>query len=138
MELFVGTDIVEVDRIKKALDANSKFLERLFTRKEIEYLTSKKMKLPHIAGFFSAKESVSKVLGTGISGFSWKDIEIRHDEKGAPAVILKGKAKDIADEKEIKDIKLSISHTKNYAISFAIAIGGEINGSTDIRTDERS
>ncbi|ABY92262.1 MAG: Holo-[acyl-carrier-protein] synthase [Caldanaerobacter subterraneus] len=138
MELFVGTDIVEVERIKKAFDANSKFLERLFTQKEIEYFNSKRMKLPHIAGFFSAKESISKVLGTGISGFSWKDIEICHDEKGAPAVILKGKAKNIADKKGIRDIKLSISHTKTYAISCAIAIGGEKNDSADLKTDERS
>lgn len=60
MELFVGTDIVEVERIKKAFDANSKFLERLFTQKEIEYFNSKRMKLPHIAGFFQQKKAYQK------------------------------------------------------------------------------
>ncbi|ADD03101.1 holo-acyl-carrier-protein synthase [Thermoanaerobacter mathranii subsp. mathranii str. A3] len=138
MEIFVGTDIVEVERIKKAFNTYSKFLERIFTQKEIEYFNSKRRNLTHIAGFFSAKESVSKVLGTGIGSFSWKDIEICHNEKGAPVVILKGKAKSIADKKGIRDIKLSISHTKTHAISCAIAIGGEKNDSADIKTDERS
>ncbi|AIS53044.1 holo-[acyl-carrier-protein] synthase AcpS [Thermoanaerobacter kivui] len=138
MELFVGTDIVEVKRIQRAYEKNPKFLEKLFTAKEVEYFNSKKSKFQSVAGFFSAKESVSKVLGTGISGFRWKDIEIAHDEKGAPVVILKGKAKEAAGHKGIKTIKLSISHTKDYAVSFAVGIGGEKNDSVDVKTNERS
>ncbi|MBE3578928.1 MAG: holo-ACP synthase [Caldanaerobacter subterraneus] len=125
MEIFVGTDITEVERIKKILGKRPHFLERIFTEKEREFLRKKKNPWPHLAGFFSAKESVSKVLGTGIRGFSWQDIEIIHNEYGKPEVVLKGKAKAIAAEKGIKEIKLSISHTSDYAVSVAIAVGGE-------------
>lgn len=125
MEVFVGTDIIEVERIKKISEKRPHFLEKIFTERERKLLLRKKNPWPHLAGFFSAKESVSKVLGTGIRGFSWQDIEIIHNEYGKPEVVLKGKAKVIASEKKIKEIKLSISHTSDYVVSVAIAVGGE-------------
>ncbi|HHW57106.1 MAG TPA: holo-ACP synthase [Clostridia bacterium] len=138
MELFVGTDIIEVERIKTACEKNSKFLEKVFTTKEVEYFNSKKSKWPHIAGFFSAKESVAKLLGTGVREFKWQDVEILHNKLGAPVVVLKGEAQNIALKKGIKKIKLSISHTRFYAMSFAVAIGGEKSDSIDVSTNEGS
>ncbi len=72
----IGTDIIEIKRIKKAIARSPRFIERLFTEQELEYYKKKDMKAQHIAGGFSAKEAVLKALGTGLRGFKWKDIEI--------------------------------------------------------------
>lgn len=119
----IGTDIIEVERIKNAILRNNSFVQKLFTDKEIEYLKKRKMRPEFAAGRFAAKEAVSKSLGIGFRGFGTKDIEIDNDELGKPFVILHGKADDIA-AKYSKDgkykIHLSISHTNNYAAASAI------------------
>jgi len=125
MGVFVGSDIVSVERLKKTATRRPKFFEKIFTESERDFLKKKKNPWPHMAGLFSAKESVSKLLGTGIRGFSWRDIEIIHDEYGKPEVYLKGEAKAIASKKGIGEIKVSISHTSENAISVAVAVGGD-------------
>lgn len=125
MIFFVGTDIIEIERIKKAYEKNEKFLYKIFTETEIEYLKNRNMGVQHIAGIFSSKESVSKVLGSGIYGFKWKNIEIRHNKAGAPEVKLYGRAKQIAEHKGIKEVKISISHSREYVVTFAVGIGDE-------------
>ena len=71
MILGVGTDIIEIDRIKRAMDNTSGFLERIFTDKEIKYLSENSNRIESIAGNFAVKEAVSKALGTGIRGFTF-------------------------------------------------------------------
>jgi len=117
----LGVDIIEIDRIEKAIQNNEGFLYRLFTEKEIEFFKACNYRTNTIAGSFAAKEAVVKALGTGVRGFSWKDIEIVRDKLGKPDVLLHGSAKDIAIEKNIKNFLLSISHCKAYAIAEAIA-----------------
>lgn len=117
----IGTDIIEIDRVKKALQRNPKILNRLFTEYEITYFQSRNMNIQHIAGGFSAKEAVVKALGTGIRGFSWKDVEILRGSSGKPMVKLYNKAKEIAAQNKICTISISISHSENYALAVAIA-----------------
>ncbi|KNF09186.1 bifunctional NAD(P)H-hydrate repair enzyme Nnr [Gottschalkia purinilytica] len=116
----IGIDIIEVDRVKKAFNRNKDFLKRIFTFSEIEYIQSRNNNINTIAGLFSAKEAVSKALGTGIRDFKWTDIEIYHDELGKPMVDLKDNAKKIAEAKGEYNLVLSISHDKTNAISVAI------------------
>ncbi len=118
----LGVDIVEIERIEKALQKHENFLSRLFNRSEIDYFEKKGNKAETIAGMFAAKEAVAKVLGTGISGFSWVDIEISHTESGQPIVELKNNAKVLADNKSIKKILISISHCKTYAVANAAGV----------------
>lgn len=118
----IGVDIVEIERIQMALEKNDRFLERLFTNKERAYFEHNNYKYETIAGMFAAKEAVSKVLGTGISGFSWQDIEIDHSDLGQPLVILHGGAKLQAEKKSIKTIMVSISHCKSYAVANALGV----------------
>lgn len=120
----LGIDIIEIDRIENAIKKNDKFLERLFNESEIAYIEVKGNKYETIAGLFAAKEAVSKVLGTGISGFSWLDIEISHEESGQPIVLLKNEAKSIAEDKSITKIMISISHCKTYAVANAVGVNG--------------
>ncbi|MEA5084586.1 MAG: holo-ACP synthase [Lachnospiraceae bacterium] len=123
MVIGVGTDIIEIARIEKAITKDS-FVKKYFTEKEIIFFKSKNCKAETIAGSFSAKEAVSKVLGTGFFSFGAIDIEIMHDDNGAPYVVLGGNAKTVAIEKKIENICISISHCKDYAIAYAVAEGG--------------
>ena len=116
----IGIDIIEIDRIENIVSKNKRFLQKIFTEAEIDYIKSRNYNSNTISGLFSSKEAISKVLGTGISGFNWTDIEIIHDQLGKPRVKLKGNAKIISDNKNIDQILLSISHSNKDAISVAI------------------
>ncbi|MBS4537432.1 NAD(P)H-hydrate dehydratase [Clostridium sp. D2Q-11] len=118
-----GIDILNIDRINK-FDKN-KLLHRIFSKDEINYINDKNNSITTIAGMFSAKEAVSKMLGTGIRDFKWKDIIILHDDLNKPYVQLQRMAKSIAETKGIKNISLTISHEKSYSV--AIAIGEDTN-----------
>ena len=127
MILGIGTDIIEINRVKASVEKNSAFIGKMFTNNEIKYFTNRSMSFEVIAGNFSAKEAVSKALGTGIRGFSFKDIEVLRDELGKPYVTLYNKANKIANDavgdNGIYKIHLSISHSKENAISYAILEG---------------
>ncbi|SHJ61661.1 holo-ACP synthase [Paramaledivibacter caminithermalis] len=116
-----GIDIIEIERISKAVK-NQRFVKRIFTKNEIVYFKSINNNIYTIAGNFAAKEAVVKTFGTGIRGFKWTDVEIIRDKLGKPMVILYGKAKEIAEEKGISNIELSISHCRQYAVAQAIGI----------------
>lgn len=120
MILGVGTDIVEIRRIKKAMENNEKFLEKIFTTIELEYLKSRNLRAEYVAGRFAAKEAVAKALGTGFRGFDFKDIEIDRTTLGKPVVSLKGKAKLIAKKEGEYNVHLSISHGEDSAVAYAI------------------
>ncbi len=116
----IGTDIVQVDRIDKNIE-NQNFLNKIYTEEEQEYLSKRNFNPQTAAGIFAAKEAVSKALGTGISGFNITDIEVITNEFGKPEVFLHNDALEIAKERGIDKINISISHEKEYAIAFAIA-----------------
>lgn len=117
----IGIDIIEIERINKAL-SKSRFLDKVFTDKEIEYFKSTNYNINTIAGSFAAKEAAMKVLGTGLRGFKWVDIEVYRDELGKPNVILYNGARGIAEKRGISQIMISISHSKEYAVAQAIGI----------------
>lgn len=112
----IGTDIIEINRIEKALLKRDNFTKRIFTEKERMMFQSRNNKVETIAGNFAAKEAVSKALGTGVV-FSWKDIEVLRDDLGKPFVILHGKAKEIFDNQKCSNLQLSIAHNKSHAIA---------------------
>ncbi|ACA45200.1 holo-ACP synthase [Clostridium botulinum] len=117
----IGTDITEIRRIEKAITRNKNFINKLFTKNEMDLWEKKNFKLEFIAGRFAAKEAISKALGTGIRDFNFKDIEIINNELGKPQVILKPKAEDIIRKiSQSYKIHLSISHEKEYAIAYAL------------------
>ena len=116
MKIKTGIDIIEIERVKQSIEeTEGKFCERVYTAKEIEYCESKKVqKYQHYAARFAAKEAVFKAISQVLKSkydIEWKDIEILNDENDRPYVnILK---KDI----NIKDIDISISHCKTYAVA---------------------
>lgn len=120
--LDIGIDIVEIGRIKNALDSNVNFLKKSFTDKEIELFSSKEYAPQTIAGNFAAKEAISKSLGLGIRGYDLKDMEILRDKLGKPIVKVYNNLEKICIDYGVLEIKVSISHEKDYAIANAMTI----------------
>lgn len=118
--LTTGVDIIEIPRIKQTLDRyGQRFLDRIFTADEIAYCRGR---APNLAGRFAAKEATMKALGTGVRGVSWKDIEVVRAESGAPSVKLHGRAEKRAERLQVAEITLSISHSREYAVAFVVAL----------------
>lgn len=124
MIVGVGTDIVEIARIKSVMDKGAEvFLRRILVDSEYEIAKTKNFSAEHVAGRWACKESVAKALGTGIGAdCGFHDIEIYYTESGAPEVRLSGEAEKTARRRDVFRIKVSISHEKNYATAFAVAV----------------
>ena len=125
MEIFgVGTDIIEVERIKSAIERNSGFLRKVYTENEINYCGGKnKNKYSSFAARFAAKEAVSKSLSEGISrNISLNEIELINMDNGAPYIKLYGKTREFCESLSIKEIKISVSATENFAVAYAMSI----------------
>lgn len=120
----IGTDICQIDRVKSMYKRFGKrFLSRILTKSEIKYITAdKKNLIPWLAGRFAAKEATSKVLGTGLKGVYFKEIEILREPSGAPKIVLYKRAKQKAKEKKLTNFDISISHESDFAIAVVIAI----------------
>ena len=116
----IGTDIIKIARIEKAVANNRRFLEKVFTEKEREMFESRNFRSETIAGNFAAKEAIAKAFGTGIRNFNFVDIEILRDELGKPVVSLYNNALVFKNEKEISTVDISISHCEDYAVAFAV------------------
>ena len=118
-----GVDIIEIDRIKQSIERQGdKFLNKIYTPKEIEYCNSKGVQAyASFAARFATKEAVAKLLQTGFDGsVHWREIEVINTEKGVPEVVLYGDTKRLAEEKGINYIKVSLSHSRESAISMVI------------------
>ena len=116
----IGTDITEVSRFKKWIN-NPDLIDRFFNENEKSTGKSEAAKCQHYAARFAAKEAFSKALGTGISGFSLKDVYITNDIEGKPLLNLQGSSYALLKERfgECK-AHVSLSHEKEYAIAFVI------------------
>ncbi len=117
MKITCGTDIIEISRIKESIEnLGNKFLERVYTKKEIQYCESKKsQKYQHYAARFAAKEAVFKAVSTKLDNkydIVWKNIEIVNDETGRPHADLIE-----LNIEEIEEIDVSVSHCKEYAVA---------------------
>ena len=118
MNHHIGTDIIEISRIRQAIERyGERFLNRVFTPDELKIYGH----LPHaLAASFASKEAVMKLLGTGNRGVAWREIETLNHPSGKPFIRLNGRAKKVADELGLKEIDVSMSHSKEYATAVAI------------------
>lgn len=122
MKISCGTDIIEIERIKDSIEeTNNKFLNRVYTKKEIEYCESKKVqRYQHYAARFAAKEAVFKAISVKLEdkySICWKDIEIINDSQGRPSITLQGNI-----QKNIEQIDISLSHCKEYATANVVVL----------------
>jgi len=124
MIIGIGVDILQIQRMKDIVDKNGKvFLEKIFTKRELEYAYNKKDYVSHLSTLFAGKEAVFKAFGTGWSGgVRLQEIEIKHEKSGNPTVSLSGRFEERAIKLKIKKIFLSLSFDTEYAIAFAMLI----------------
>jgi holo-[acyl-carrier protein] synthase len=125
--LGIGTDIIECLRIAQMIEKHGElFLNRVYTPHEIEYCSARRAATQHYTGRFAAKEAVLKALGTGWTrGIHWQDIEVRNELGGKPLIALGGGAREHCLQVGISEVLITISHCRNYATAFAIAVGKE-------------
>lgn len=118
----IGTDIIEVERMRKHLEKNDALRVKLYTEVEQQYCGKGKVTMYQCyAARFAAKEAFFKALGTGYRyGMAFHEIEVLNDELGKPYVNPHGKVKEFLTEKKIKAIHLSISHVKEMANAFVV------------------
>ncbi|MCL5291584.1 MAG: holo-ACP synthase [Actinobacteria bacterium] len=121
----IGVDIVDIDRMDAALKRHQGLMERLFTQSECDYCLARKRPQLHFAARFAAKEAALKALGTGLRRVRWRDLEVCRDKWGRPFLRLNGQAGDLARDKGICDVYISLSFNRQSAVASAIAIGVE-------------
>ena len=121
MQLSTGIDVIEIERIERAVDRfGERFLRRISTEAEVAYCRGRAQRL---AGRFAAKEAVSKALGVGIRTLSWRDIEVLPDKRGKPTVRLHGRAAAIAERRQLVHFDVSITHSRSDAVVVVVAWG---------------
>ncbi|MDH4140161.1 MAG: holo-ACP synthase, partial [Coriobacteriia bacterium] len=118
----LGVDIVEIERMRTALERKPRMKERLFSAEERAYCDSRTRPEIHYAMRFAAKEAVLKALGTGFAGMRFTDVEVMRDERGRPLPKLSGRAAEYAEECGVVEMHLSLSFTHTTAVASAVAI----------------
>ncbi len=118
----VGIDIVDISRIEGICGKwKRRFLERVYSEREIRYCETKALPAQHYAARFAAKEAFLKCLGIGIGGgVNLKDVEVVNDKKGKPELKIRGKSRKIVSSDVAKNIHVSISHTDKNAVAVVI------------------
>ena len=116
----IGIDNIEVDRVRKQLEKN-RFKENIFSPAEIEYCDARKNCAENYAARFAAKEAFFKAIGMGWrGGLAFNEIEVLNDKLGKPVIKLYGKSKEFAEENEIDNIHVSLTHLKTFASAIVI------------------
>ena len=122
MIVGIGNDIIEIERIEKAISKEG-FKNKVYTERELENIEKRGNRTETYAGIFSAKEAISKAIGTGVREFSLIDLEILNDDLGKPYVVVSEKLdKILKTKKEDYQIEISISHSRKYATAMAIIL----------------
>ncbi len=120
MIIGIGVDIIELERIEKALQGHA-FAARIFNSAECAYCEARgRQKVASYAARFAAKEAFVKALGTGFCGGTPADIEVRREEGGRPEIVLHGAYREAAEAKNITGVHLSLSHSRQYAVAQVI------------------
>lgn len=112
----IGTDLIEVERIRKAYEKES-FRKKIYTEQEQQLIAENAQRA---AGNFAIKESVVKAFGTGFGKISPIDIEVLRENSGKPYAVLHGAAKELLLSEQILRVHVSISNTKDYAVGYVV------------------
>ncbi len=119
----LGTDLVEIERFRLALQRRSSLPARLFTDAEQAYAYEHHDPVSRLAVRFGAKEAVMKALGAGLGSFAFRDVEVVRDESGAPSLALHGAAATLAEQRGVRAWQVSLTHTDVTAMAVVLALG---------------
>lgn len=135
-QVGLGVDIVDIAHMRKILERTPSFARKVFSEAERAYCDGKPAPEVHYATRFAAKEAVLKALGTGFSEGIWvRDIEVRRTSKGRPYVVLTGRAREVARERGVREIPISLSFTHTEAVACAMAITDDAVAAAKKRVD---
>lgn len=134
----LGVDIVEIDRMRDALERRPRMKERLFSADERRYCDKRSRPEVHYALRFAAKEAVLKALGTGFRGMRFTDVEVVREVNGRPVPRLSGRAAEVAAELGVVEMHLSLSFTHTTAVASAVAITEDSRPRKEERLDPRA
>lgn len=125
MILGIGIDLVEISRVDGLVARRGdRALRRLFTSAEIERCGRSRAPAESLAARFAAKEAFFKAMGTGWGcGLGWTEIEVLSSASGAPSIRLSGAAQRLADDRGVRKIHLSLTHTEAFASAYLILEG---------------
>jgi holo-[acyl-carrier protein] synthase len=121
----VGVDVVDIERFRRVLARTPSIRERLFTDDELTYVKPRRDPVPSLAARFAAREAVMKALGLGLGAFGFHDVSVRVAPSGAPSLIVTGKAEELAVERNVGALHLSLAHDGPVAIAVVVADGGD-------------
>lgn len=131
--------MLEIARMRRALDRTPGFAARIFTDDERAYCDRCAHPAEHYAARFAAREAVLKALGTGFSqGIGLKDVSVIHDGEGRPSVLLAGRAREVAQEQGVQEIALSLSFTHDVAVANAVCVSDEVRPKKEEREDPKA
>lgn len=125
MSSLIGTgiDLVEVERLKRAVSRyGQRFLSRVYTEQELSYCRERRFLYEHLAGRFAAKEAVRKAFGPHTSGLRWQEVEVENDNAGKPVIHLTGEAYRLAFTLRLKEILITVSHSRRFAVAQVILL----------------
>ncbi len=122
MVVGVGVDLIEIRRVAEQMRRHGqRFLSRVFAPEEVAYCEAKAYRAQHYAVRFAAKEATFKALGTGWQdGLSWQDVVLQNDAHGRPTLVLRGRAEELAKERGVRQIHVSVSHCRAYAAAVVV------------------
>ncbi len=124
----LGTDLVDVDRFRRAIARTPGLVSRLFTDDEQRDANRRPDPTEALAARFAAKEAVMKALAVGLGAFAFRDVEVVRAESGAPSLVLRGDADAVAARKGVGGWLVSLTHTDRTAGAVALALGREAPG----------
>jgi len=125
MIVGLGIDIAGISRFRRTLvRQGDRFIQRVYTEQEQSYCRSHRDPVPQFAVRFAAKEALFKALGTGwAKGVSWREAEVRRDDRGAPRLVLSGRAEEISKKLGARVVHISLSHSEEAAVAVVILEG---------------
>ena len=132
----IGVDMLEIARMERVIARRPSFVTRVFTEEERAYCDARARPAEHYAARWAAREAVVKALGTGFSGgIGLRDVSVRNDEAGRPQAVLTGRALEVARERGVREVALSLSHTREVAVANAVMLTDEVRPKLDERPD---
>ena len=120
----IGTDLVDLDRLRVVIDRTPGVVTRVFTEGEQAYARQRRDPTERFGGRFAVKEATMKALGVGLGAVAFRDIEVVRAESGAPHVRLHGAAAALADAQGVVGWLVTLSHTDHLAHAMVVALGG--------------
>ena len=117
----IGIDAVDIDRFRRSLARTPSMQQRIFTEDELAYVAPKADPVPSLAARFAAREAIMKALGLGLGAFGFHEAWVEVEPSGAPRLVVRGRARELAVDRGVVRWHLSLSHDGPVAVAMVVA-----------------